>query len=217
MAPRCKGYLTDIQKNADIVLRQEEYQFDIYPNWPFDAICYMESCKCFYSKLLNFEGMLMHASAVVKDGKAYLFSGPSTVGKSTHARQWQRIFGDAVYIINDDKPALRLIDECWYAYGTPWCGKDGINQNCKAPLAGICFLKQAGENRIRRLSPAEAIPLIMSQTTYKFKTVQRLSLLLDCVDKLVRKTPIFELENLPNEEAALLCYSTMVAASEENG
>lgn len=44
-------------------------------------------------------------------------------------------------VFNDDKPALRRLDGRWYAYGTPWCGKDGINLNQKWPLGGICFLE----------------------------------------------------------------------------
>ena len=34
------------------------------------------------------EGLSIHASAVVSDGKAYLFLGKSGTGKSTHARLW---------------------------------------------------------------------------------------------------------------------------------
>jgi hypothetical protein len=176
----------------------------------------MESGFLFYARLLCFQGMMLHASAVVYDGRAYLFSGDSGVGKSTHTKLWQTVFGeDQAVIINDDKPALRFVDGCWYAYGTPWCGKDGINQNRKVPLGGICFLKQAPTNRIRRLASVEAVPLILSQTIYKIKNTEKLNCLLDTVDKLVRMIPVFELENLPNEEAALLCHRTMAAAAEE--
>ena len=43
---------------------------------------------------------------------------------------------------------MLIIDGKAYAYGTPWCGKDGINQNKKVPLQGICFLIQSKENNI---------------------------------------------------------------------
>ena len=39
-------------------------------------------------------GFYLHSSAVELDGRAYLFSGKSGVGKSTHTRLWQQIFGD---------------------------------------------------------------------------------------------------------------------------
>lgn len=34
-------------------------------------------------------GFYLHSSAVELDGRAYLFSGKSGVGKSTHTRLWQ--------------------------------------------------------------------------------------------------------------------------------
>lgn len=215
MAPRCREYLADADTEADIVLSAELYDLGKWPELSADMAGYMESGHYFYGNLLRFNGMMLHASAVEYEGRAYLFSGPSTVGKSTHTRLWQHIFGDAVRVINDDKPALRLVDGCWYAYGTPWCGKDGINQNRKAPLAGICFLKQGKENRIRRLEAKEAIALILSQTMYRFRLPENLDLLLHHVDKLVRMIPIYELENLPEEAAARLCYGTMRAGTPE--
>lgn len=215
LAPRCQAYLTEETSDADIVLRTEDYLQEPWKNRPYELMCYMESCAVFYSRLLRFDGMMLHASAITLNGKVFLFSGPSTVGKSTHTRLWKQLFGDAACIINDDKPALRFIEGCWYAYGTPWCGKDGINENRKAVLAGICFLKQGSENRIRRLAPVEAIPLLLSQTIYKISKPETMDLLIAAIDKLVRAIPIFELENLPNEDAARLSSATMLAAAEE--
>lgn len=187
----------------------EDYLPEMWQGFSYELMCYMESCAIFYSRLLHFDGMMLHASAVEYEGKVYLFSGPSTVGKSTHTRLWQQLLGSAAQVINDDKPALRFIDDRWYAYGTPWCGKDGINLNRKAPLAGICFLKQGKKNLIRRLDVAEAIPLVLSQTTYQLRKMESMDLLLRHVDKLVRMIPIYELENLPDLAAAQLSYETM--------
>ncbi|MBR3610570.1 MAG: hypothetical protein IKL57_03775 [Oscillospiraceae bacterium] len=165
--------------------------------------------------MIEFGGFYLHSSAIELDGKAYLFSGPSGMGKSTHTRLWQSIFGEKACVFNDDKPALRRIDGRWYAYGTPWCGKDGINQNKKVPLAGICFLKRGEENKIRRLDPKEALPLLMSQTIHKFRKIENLDLLLNNVNYIIKEIPIFELENRPVEEAARLSYETMLSASKE--
>ena len=155
-----------------------------------------------------YNGLMLHASAAALGGRAYLFSGPCGRGKSTHTRLWQQTFGEAVQVFNDDKPALRRLDGRWYAYGTPWCGKDGINKNEKWPLAGICFLKQAKQNRIQRLTPAEALPLLLGQTTYRLRP-ENMSLLLTHVDRLLREVPVYELENTPTESATRLSYETM--------
>ena len=174
----------------------------------------MESGIQFYIELLRFQGLMLHASAVAYEGRAYLFSGPCGMGKSTHSGLWRQTFGDAAQVFNDDKPALRLLDGCWYAYGTPWCGKDGINQNKKVPLGGICFLEQAGENHIRRLDATQAVQRLLPQTLYRLWPGQ-MDLLLDHLDKLVRQVPIFLLENCPEEAAALLSRDTMTAVAEE--
>ena len=163
-----------------------------------------------------YNGLMLHASAAALGGRAYLFSGPCGRGKSTHTRLWQQTFGEAVQVFNDDKPALRRLDGRWYAYGTPWCGKDGINLNQKWPLGGICFLEKSQENRIRRLSAAEALPLILAQTTYRLPP-QYMELLLASLDSLLREIPVFLLENRPEEAAARLSFETMRRAAEEEG
>ncbi|MBO5111539.1 MAG: hypothetical protein J6D21_12600 [Clostridia bacterium] len=175
----------------------------------------MESGSQFYFKLMDFNGMMLHASAVELDGRAYLFSGPSGMGKSTHTRLWQSTFGENAKVFNDDKPALRLLDGRWFAYGTPWCGKDGININMKVPLAGICFLRRGKTNEIRRLPPQEAAARILGQTPWRFKKVENLDKLLNLVNQLIRDIPVYELYNLPEPEAAQLSYETMRRGAEE--
>ncbi len=209
MASRCGDYLVKMAQQADIVIREQ----DFLPPEEYaseDMRYYMETGYLFYWELLKFGGMYLHAAAVEYRGQAYLFSGPSGVGKSTHTRLWQQTFGDAVQVFNDDKPALRFLDGQWYAYGTPWCGKDGINQNKKVPLAGICFLKQGQSNCIRRLPAAEAIANILAQTISSLNMERKL-LLMSLVDKLLRFVPVYELENKATEEAARLSRDTMCA------
>lgn len=214
-APRCWDYRWNQNEKADIIIRPELYQIEAYEGFSPEVAIYLESGFQFYSNLLLFNGMMLHASAVELEGRAYLFSGPCGVGKSTHTRLWQSVFGEAAQVINDDKPAMRLVDGVWYAYGTPWCGKDGINQNRKVPLGGICFLKQGKENRIRRLSAPEAMRKIIMQTTYRFKKAEKLDLLLALIDKIIVQIPVYELENRPEPEAVRLSYETMRRGAEE--
>ena len=218
LASRCQDYLWNGENGADITIRTELYDATKYqPGISENSLAYMEAARQFYAYLLNYGGFYLHSSAIEVDGKVYLFSGHSGVGKSTHSGLWKQVYGEECRVINDDKPALRCVDGQWTAYGTPWCGKDGINQNRKAPLAGICFLKQSDKNRIRRLSYVEATQRILPQTIYKFKNHEKLDLLLGYIDNLVRAIPIFELENRPEPEAAILSYETMVRTAKEMG
>ena len=217
MLLRCKEYLTETRQQPDATIYSEKYRYHVWPGMDENGVIYMESGIQFYGHLLRFNGLMLHASAVELNGKAYLFSGPSGMGKSTHTKLWQQTFGSAAQVFNDDKPALRFIDGKWYAYGTPWCGKDGINQNKKVLLAGICFLKRGEENAIRQLTIAEAIPSIVSQTRRKFQNPELINLMLQNVEQLVASIPVFELYNKPEPEAALLSYETMRKKAEEMG
>lgn len=209
MAPRCKGYESIEQKNADIVIREELYDFNRYPGISEETQIYLQSGFQFYRELLRFDGLMLHASAVALDGKAYLFSGPCGVGKSTHTKLWRAVFGEDVTVFNDDKPALRRLNGRWYAYGTPWCGKDGINVNMKVPLAGICFLKQSDRNEIRRIEGKHALAKVISQTTYHLRSESKMQLMMTNVEKLITEIPIYELCNKPEPEAVLMSYRAM--------
>lgn len=215
---RCKDYRWDGNEKADIEICEESYRLDKYDlRLSKETVEYMESAYQFYMELVNFNGFYLHSSAVVKDGRAYLFSGPCRAGKSTHTKLWKETFGTEVHIINDDKPALRRVEGKWYAYGTPWCGKDGININEKAPLAGVCFLKKASENKIRTLDKFEAMKKILGQTIHKFDKKHKLDKLLDSIDVFLREIPVYELENIPESSAAKLSYETMYKGAQEAG
>ncbi|OUN19923.1 hypothetical protein B5G34_16720 [Flavonifractor sp. An82] len=213
MDRRCRDYRTESALPADIVIRREDYRPEAWPTLSEDYMAYMESGIQFYLGLLGFHGLMLHASAVEHEGRAYLFSGPCGAGKSTRTRLWRDQFGAVIF--NDDKPALRRMEEGWCAYGTPWCGKDGINQNQKTPLGGICFLRRDdGHVQIRPMEPLEAIRSIMSQTLYQLWPRQ-MDQLLPLVEGLVTEIPIFEMSGPPNGETAALCRDTMTRAAKE--
>lgn len=217
MATRCAEYQCETHRDPDVVIREQWYRDSVWPNLDRAGICYMESGEQFHVALLSRRGMMLHSSAVEWQGKAYLFSGPSGMGKSTHTRLWQQVYGEAAQVFNDDKPALRYLDDKWYAYGTPWCGKDGINQNKKVPLAGICFLKRGEENAIRQLTPEEAVVRIISQTLRKFCKEKNMSLMLQHAEQLAKDIPVFELHCKADQDAAILSSTTMKQKAEELG
>lgn len=218
MAPRCRDYLYSGNDGADIIIRTDLYRREPYdPRFSDEMVAYMESCRLFYRELVKYDGFYLHASAVVLDGKAYLFSGNSGAGKSTHTRLWQQVFGPDARVINDDKPVLRRMDGKWIVYGTPWCGKDGININDKAPLAGICYVKKAQKNEIRRLTKREAMERILAQTIRRYPDRERLDKMLALLEQLLAEIPVYELENLPEPAAAQLSYETMSRGAQEAG
>lgn len=177
------------------------------PHLSEDECEYLMSGGSFYRQLLQFDGMLLHASAVVKDGKAYLFTASCGMGKSTHTRLWIKNFKDA-FILNDDKPALRLEDGIFYAYGTPWSGKYDQSRNMRVPVAGICVLRRGETNKIEAYAGKDALYHILEQTMRANSPVLQ-EKLLELLDKLMAQVPVWKLECNMEPEAAYLSYRIM--------
>ena len=173
-----------------------------------DDLEYIGTGAFFYRELLKFNGFQFHSSAVVMDGKAYLFSANSGTGKSTHTSLWLEKFGSRAYILNDDKPALRLIDGIWYAFGTPWSGKNDISVNAGVPIAGICMLERGEQNAINPFSGKDAIFEIYVQSTRPKAAEYRIKLL-ELLDKLITQIPVWKLMCNMEPDAAVVSYEAM--------
>lgn len=206
---QAEPYEIPVNGDPDIVIRAASDK--LHQNKPavsLDICEYLCTGSSFYTQLLHFDGMMLHSSCVVMDGKAYLFTAPCGTGKSTHTQLWLQQFGERAYILNDDKPALRLVNGVWYAYGTPWSGKHDINRNTSAPVAGIAVLKQSNLNSIRPLSGVDAIEAILSQVVRPRTTEYRI-LVLEVLDKLLSNVPVWELKCNMEPDAALVSYEAM--------
>lgn len=212
LTPQAKPYLFPSDRPADIRLAITEEQLDqkqhAYPHLSRgDCEYFFLGCD-FYTALLDFHGCMIHASAVTVDGQAYLFSAPCGTGKSTHTSLWRRYLGEKAEILNDDKPAVRQEDGRLWVYGTPFSGKSDLNVNKKAPLKAICMLSQGRENVIRRLTPAEALPLLMQQTVRPSAAV-RMDNLLARLDEILRGVPVYHMACTISEEAVRTSYEAM--------
>ena len=114
-------------------------------------------------KLVQYDVLLMHGSALCMDGAGIIFTAKSGTGKSTHARLWREAFGDRVWMINDDKPMLRIEETGVTVYGTPWDGKHHLSRNASAKLKAIVNLTRDESNHISPMSRADAFPVLMKQ------------------------------------------------------
>ena len=65
----------------------------------------------FGQAVLPYNTLMIHASAVEKDGKeAYAFLGKSGTGKSTHSQLWLKYLNNFT-LLNDDNPAIRVFED----------------------------------------------------------------------------------------------------------
>lgn len=202
----------------DIVITTDLVKLKKLPtrgNYTDDVATYLFEGIEFARQLLKFNGVWIHASAVVVDGDAYLFSAPCGTGKSTHTSKWLELFGDKAFIINDDKPAVRIIDDEYWVYGTPWSGKHDISVNTKAKLKGICFLHRAETNSIKFMDKASAVKEILDTSHFR-TTAEQMMKKLEILDKIVRNVPIYEMGCTPTIEAAKMAYEFMSTEGGKN-
>lgn len=181
----------------------------IYPNLSEEECEYIFVGAEFYRKLLKLGGVMLHASAVIVDHRAYLFLATSDEGKSTHTKQWQKLLGEErAVILNDDKPLLRKIEGQWYAYGTPFSEKADAQVNQKVPLHGICMLEEGETNQIKKMDAAEALPLLLQQTLNpkEEKTAETMK---ESLDQLLLEIPVYRMQCTVSTDAAELAYETM--------
>lgn len=206
---QAKPYLCQPAK-PDIIIKTDWKALKaVQPHLSEEDCEYMATGASFYHQLLAFDGMMIHASAVMMDGQAYLFSAPCGTGKSTHTSLWRKVFGEErACILNDDKPALRLEDGKFYAYGTPWSGKTDQNINARVPLAGICMLSRGEVNRIEPYGGMAAIHAILEQTV-RPKDPFLMGKLLELLDKLLAGVPVWKLQCNMEPEAAWTSYEAM--------
>ena len=151
--------------------------------------------------------LLFHSSVTVLDGKAYLFLGHSGTGKSTHSQQWKAAFPQAE-LLNDDNPAVRIIEDKTIVYGTPWSGKTPCYKNESASVQALVQLAQAPENKIERLRMSQAYPHILASVSGLKVMPEMMDRLFESIAKLLELSPVYRLECLPNPDAARLCAQT---------
>jgi len=113
-------------------------------------------------KLLGHNGFLLHAATVVRNGKAYIFTGRSGAGKSTVAS-----LSPKGSVFTDEISLLRVENGVWRAYGTPFWGDFKADRsNRSAPVAGIFRLLQASENKIEVLRPMTLLRTLLPNVLF---------------------------------------------------
>lgn len=149
--------------------------------------------------LLEYDRFLLHASAVIHQGKAYLFSAPSGGGKSTHAELWRAHYGAT--LLNGDKVVLEIQDGGCIAWGSPVAGSSGIYENMGAPVGGIFVLHKAPYDRLTPMSKRAALLALYSETIRFGTDGDSNTRLLDLLEALLSSVPVHSLECLPEKSA----------------
>ena len=217
----CRKYLTDGTPDFTVTvaredlafeqdaLRQEALEEGIRVRVFTDPFLERAAIQRKYAEYLFDEKVLMtHGSTVAVDGRAYLFTARCGTGKSTHTRLWRQVFGERAVMVNDDKPFLQIRSDGVLACGSPWSGKHGLDSNIIVPLQGICILERGKENRIERIAPAEALPMLLHQSYCPLAPEKRVRFE-ELVNQLAEKSQLWHMQCNMDVGAAEVSHKTM--------
>ena len=194
-----------IQKNCDAIAQAQGLDSRAYHGAYLENNALHERIA---GELTAYQVLLMHGSALCMDGQAYIFMASSGTGKSTHARLWREVFGNRVWMINDDKPLLRISEDKVLVYGSPWDGKHRLSSNNSAPLKAVAHLVRGRENLIRPLPKPSAYQVFRKHTLWPDQPQER-TRVLELQKKLIEVVDFYELYCNMSSEAAQVAWQGM--------
>ena len=116
------------------------------------------------------DGMLLHAAAIVKDKKAFLFLGRSGAGKSTAASLSKRY-----KVIGDDVVAVKRDGLSYSVFPTPWKQAPFTKsaERSEAEIRAFFFIKKSRKISFKPIPPEEALEKIIYSHIHFFDYTQR--------------------------------------------
>lgn len=167
------------------------------------------TASIFNHEIIHRGTMLVHSSALVFCGKAYLFSAESAVGKSTHTKMWLKKFGEKVHILNDDKPVVKLKNGVPLCCGTPFDGGSGIANNETVPVGAIIFIERSDTNFVTIPDTKEIVQRLYKSTVKYVNKSDGMSLLSN-FDNLIQHTKFYVLHCNTDESAVDVAYNNII-------
>lgn len=201
-------YVTDLEPDFSVAATEEQMEEEIRATGGIYPKGYVESIILYRNiaeTIPLYDGIVFHGAVIAIDGEAYAFTAKSGVGKTTHIRLWQKVFGERVHILNGDKPIIRIIDGVPYACGTPWRGKENYGVNEMLPLKGIAFLFRGEENRASEVDSISAMPMLLSQM-YIPKGAEGAKRALSLSGRIISGVPLMKIEVNTDPSAASVAY-----------
>ncbi len=217
----CENYLTDSEPDFSIEITEDDIKFEREKSRECDlkngrniarfSDSYLETLAV-YRKIAEelpfFDAFLLHGSAISVDSKGYIFTAKSGTGKSTHTNFYRVNFGDRVLVVNDDKPIIRIIDNKVYVCGTPWSGKNNLDNNIMVELNGLCSLKRGKENEIHEITATEILEVVLAQS-YRPMKIESMSKFLSVLSVFLERVRVYELACNTDPSAATVSFNGM--------
>ena len=160
-----KNYLTEFDQ-ADFSFKVLDEDIEKEMGSPFienkQKAESLAACRKLVTLSASQKTFLLHAAVFKVENRGIALIADSGTGKTTHMKLWKELLGEKLTIINGDKPIVRIIDDTPFAYGTPWCGKEGYTSTEKVALTDLCFIKRSEENKTVKIEKGDAAKRLFS-------------------------------------------------------
>lgn len=139
-----------------------------------------------YLLLAQKRGLFMlHSASLLYRDRAWLFSGHSGAGKSTHTNMWKEHLNTP--LLNGDLNLIELRSDGPVVHGIPWCGTSGISTTKSYPLGGIILLRQHCQDLCEKPASDKQTLLVMHRLISPAWTAEMLRTNLSFCDKLTKQ------------------------------
>lgn len=147
--------------------------------------------RMLYAGLLPWRGgFLVHAAALLREGRTMLLPGLSGAGKTTLSglsQGWARV-------LSDELPIVLKQEQGYQTFGTPFWGNffQG-EENVMAPLDRLCFLVKDKRTYLTPLAPGEALRRLLGCVLFFNRDRESVEELVGVCTHLVTTVPCAEL------------------------
>jgi hypothetical protein len=154
----------------------------------------------FLNVLARSAALVVHAAGIVREGRAWLFTGPHGAGKSTIATLLGR--DRRTTLLSDDRVIVRRVGGRWQAFGTPWSGTvRRATSPAAAPVAALCFIRHGPATRAEPLAAGVAARRLVPRCLQPFWDRPAIAALLAAAEDFAAAVPAFDLPFVPEAVA----------------
>ncbi len=191
----CRDYLSEQEPEIRISICDSDIEYEYSTaesKETSNSTSYMETLAVYRKiseAMLQYDTFLMHGAVVAVKDAAYMFTAKSGTGKTTHINKWINNLDNA-FVVNGDKPLIKITDTEVIACGTPWCGKEHMANNIMVPLKAIVFMERSENNVIKEITYNEAFAKLIQQT-YRPRTSEQMKKTIHLLSALKGKVKFF--------------------------
>lgn len=169
-----KGWMNPATGQAELTLRESGEPENFF------RVMYAWLC-------VGHEGLLLHSSGVVREGKGYAFFGASGSGKTTITRLASNhtILSDDIVIVRKQEGKFRL-------YGVPFRGElaEAPRTNASADLGGLFTLVKDTVHRLEPMPTEQGIARLVACVPFVMTQPKNVLRVMDIASDLVRQVSV---------------------------